>query len=431
VTVTLAYEPPTTDLPDGSRAVPVDVEHIEAELAFDVGNRTARCRARVHLMASQAGHPVLDLRQIPAEVRLDGRLLDGEAFPRRDLGGGPDAEVRVLREPVQPGPHVLEIDYPIATPEANGALPVQWVDGGVRFDLWMSDLYPGRYLEMWIPANLCHDRFALRITVAVTGTDRPHSIVANGAVRRVRDGFRFDVRYPPSYTALSPMLVLSPADELVTRRSVVAIPGRMEPLRVIVGRHAEVDADLAAVEADIHSWLVMLSVRYGPWAHEGTFHAVVWAPGRGMEYDGATTAALGAMEHEVFHSWFGRGVKPAVASDGWIDEAFTSWATSSRRREGPRFSEEPLDLDAPPVLLYPPHPWSRFTPGESYSDGAALFGALAAVLGGAGPLRSAMASWYRANSGGLVTTAGLQAHLTSWSGTDVGSWFDRFVHGVG
>ena len=35
-----------------------------------------------------------------------------------------------------------------------------------------------------------------------------------------------------------------------------------------------------------------------------------------MEYDGATTAAVGAVEHEVLHSWFGRGIKPARASDG-------------------------------------------------------------------------------------------------------------------
>ena len=83
-----------------------------------------------------------------------------------------------------------------------------------------------------------------------------------------------------------------------------------------------------------------------------------------MEYDGATTASVAALEHEVFHSWFGRGVKPARASDGWIDEAWTSWATSSRRADEGRFAEDDLGLDEPPVLLYPPHPWSRFTPSS-------------------------------------------------------------------
>jgi hypothetical protein len=42
-----------------------------------------------------------------------------------------------------------------------------------------------------------------------------------------------------------------------------------------------------------------------------------------------------------------------------------------------------------------------------------------------------MADWYRANAGGLVSTDGLEAHLTGWSGVDVGPWFARYVHGRG
>ena len=40
-----------------------------------------------------------------------------------------------------------------------------------------------------------------------------------------------------------------------------------------------------------------------------------------------------------------------------------------------------------------------------------------------------MGAWYRANAGGFVTTDGLAAHLTSWSGVDVAPWFDRYVYG--
>ena len=428
MTMAPAHEPVAIDL-GGVVAVPVDVQRIDAELHFDVSRRQARGHARIHLTVEQEGHPILDLRQDPDEVRLDGRLLGGDPAPHRDLGGGPDAQMRVLAEAVAPGPHLLEFAYRIETPDAHGALPIDWMPDGVSFDLWMSDLYPGRYLEMWVPANLCHDRFALHLDVTVAGTDRPHTVVANGRVRSLDHGRRFQIRYPDTYTSLSPMLVLVPADQLVRRHSRVALPGRPEPLRVMVARHDSVPADLEAVEADVRSWLVLLASRYGPWAHGDTFRAVVWEPGRGMEYDGATTAALGAMEHEVFHSWFGRGVKPASARDGWIDEAFTSWATSSRRREGPRFSDEALSLDAPPVLLYPAHPWSRYTPSAAYGQGAALFGGLAALLGDAGRLRSAMGAWYQANVGGLVTTAGLAQFLTSWSGTDVGPWFERFVYG--
>src|SRR6202007_2624705 len=116
----------------------------------------------------------------------------------------------------------------------------------------------------------------------------------------------------------------SPADLIELRRSAVTLPGRERSLGLVCARHTDTDADLAACEADVRSCLVSLAARFEPWVHGDTFWAVLWGPGRGMEYDGATTTSVGALEHEVFHSWFGRGVKPARAGDGWIDEAWTT-----------------------------------------------------------------------------------------------------------
>jgi aminopeptidase N len=149
-----------------------------------------------------------------------------------------------------------------------------------------------------------------------------------------------------------------------------------------------------------------------------------------MEYDGATTASVPALEHEVFHSWFGRGVKPARAADGWIDEAWTTWATSSNP-DRPRFAALELGLDEDPVELYPRDPWARHTPREAYTDGYRLFAGLAHLFGGADRLRLAMSEWYRVNAGRSATTDGLAAHLTAWSGVDVGPWWARYVHGRG
>ena len=42
-----------------------------------------------------------------------------------------------------------------------------------------------------------------------------------------------------------------------------------------------------------------------------------------------------------------------------------------------------------------------------------------------------MADWYRANAGRAVTTDGLAAHLSAWSGIDIGPWWARYVHGRG
>ena len=181
--------------------------------------------------------------------------------------------------------------------------------------------------------------------------------------------------------------------------------------------------------ADVAAWLCYFASRYGPWADGDRFVAVVWDHPRGMEYDGATTVSEQAIEHEVFHSWFGRGVKPASAADGWIDEAMASWATASRRSPAARFAEEELGLDEPLTLLCPTHPWSRHTPREAYSAGRRLLSGVAHLMGGAAQLRAALASWYQEHAGGPATTAQLAEHLGRWCGRDLSPWWDRYVYG--
>lgn len=423
--------PPPATL--GSRRVVAPrVQHISAALRFDVAAREAEGTAELEFCGGEvAGRQTLDLRQDLKWVRLDGRDLSPDDFAHQDLGAGPAARMRVLDVEIEAGSaHRLEVGYRVDTPDAEGAVPIGWLSDGVRFDFWMSDLQPGRYLEMWVPAPLVHDRFALELSVTLEGTDRPHSLIANTAgVATTTPGRAWSVLYPAHFTALSPLLVLAPTDTLEIRRGAVTLPGRSRSLGLVTARHTDTEADLGTCEADVRSWLAYLATRYEPWVHGDTFWTVVWGPGRGMEYDGATTASVGALEHEVFHSWFGRGVKPARAADGWIDEAFTTWSTSSRRSELPRFAAIELGLDEPPVELYPSHPWARHTAIEAYTDGARLFAGLAERMGGPDRLRAAMADWYRANAGGLVTTDGLGAHLRTWSGADLAPWWARYVHG--
>ncbi len=414
------------------RVVAPSVERIRAALRFDVATARATAEATVDFCGGAVdGYPALDLRQPLDWVRLDGRELPTDAWAHADLGGGGDSRMRVLDIVVDAGSrHVLEVGYQLETPDCVGSQPIGWTHDGVTFDFWMSDLQPGRYLEMWVPAPLVHDRFALHLEVAVEGTDRPHLLLANTAGVDADPARRtWSVLYPTHFTALSPMLVLGPADALEVRRSAFGLAGRGRSLGLVTARHSDADADLGACEADLQGWLSYLATRYPPWVHGDTYWAVIWAPGRGMEYDGATTASVAALEHEVFHSWFGRGVKPARASDGWIDEAFTVWSTAAHRAEPPRYGAEHLPLDETPVVLYPSHPWSRHTPLESYREGARLFSGIAHLLGGPDRLRAAMADWYRANAGGLVTTDGLGAHLKLWSGIDISPWWARYVHG--
>lgn len=406
-----ALAPPPVELPGGAVAVPIDVVSIDATLHFDCAARVATAEATLRFRAGDSdGLPVFDLRQPVDEVELDGRTVSAR---HHDLGGGEGAEMRVAVAEVAAGTeHVLTARYRLETPASVDALPVGWTRNrpGVVFDLWMSDLHPGRYLEMWLPANLLHDRFELTLDVRVTGTDDDHVLLTNGTV----DGTT--VTFPDRFTVISPMLVVAPSS-------------RVELLQ----RDGRTTATLAGPEVDLDEldertarWVEENERRFGPYDHGDRFTTYIWASSRGMEYDGGTTASIGSLEHEVFHSWFGRGVKPAAARDGWIDEAFDVWCTTERE---PRIRSQPFPEDAgPPATLCPPSPWSRHTPREAYTQGAAFFAGLAHLMG-VDELIAAMADLYQRRRGGFVSTDDLQAHLSEASGRDLGAEFARHVHG--
>lgn len=411
--------------------VPADFTSLEASARFDVASQVAEVSARVELVVlGKGGWPAFDLRQDIEVAAFDGTALAPEALAHRDMGAGYEARMRAVEVDCEAGSrHRLELRYSLGAPQAAGALGIAWLGAGegVRWDLWMSDLEPGRYLEMWFPANLCHDRVSIELDIEVTGTDRPHVLLANGTVEERSAGRRWSVSYPASFTSLSPMLVLCPADELEMRAVQVAA-GARPASAVVVAKAGSAYLDAAA--ADTAAWLSYFSARYGPWAHGGRFLAFLWEAPRGMEYDGATTASLAALEHEVLHSWFGRGVKPLRASDGWMDEAMATWATAPARAGG-RYGEEELGLDREPSLLCPSHPWSRHTPREAYSAGARLLAGLAHMAGGAGALRSALAEWHRLYAGELASSDDLARHMASWCGRDLRPWWDRYVYGLG
>lgn len=436
----VAKPPPPAWLGGTRRAVPIDVETLSAHVRFDVAAKRAEVSASMEFRVDGPnGLPAFDLRQEIGRAVLDGQELAVDAMAHHDLGAGYDARMRVLDVTCSEGSrHRLDLVYELAAPTATGAEPIAWRDGGpegsaARWDFWMSDLEPGRYLEMWLPVGLCHDRFELVLELEVTGTDVAHTLMANGSVvngdAAAAPGGSWTVRYPAHYTCLSPLLVLVPSDEVDLRRG-RAIGAK--PSQVTVGALAGSDVDADAALVDATAWLAYFSARYGTWAHGDELVVLLWSSPRGMEYDGATTASPAALEHEVFHSWFGRGVKPASARDGWIDEAMATWATSSAAagRVG-RFSTDQLGLDEAPVQLCPPHPWARHTPRAAYSAGARLLGGVAAMMGGAGPMRAALADWHHRFGGSMASSRDLCAHLSSWCGRDLGPWWDRYVHGDG
>jgi hypothetical protein len=380
------------------------------------------------VMGAENGNPVFDLRQEIQEVALDDRSMTPAQVRHHDFGGGTGAELRILEAELPAGSeHSLRLRYPLViplSPQADSA--IVWDSSGSRiyWDFWFSDLWPGRYLEMWLPANLIYDQFGVSLEVEVAGSTIAHRLVTNGQVTELGTN-HWRVEFPKHFTALSPMLLLAAQDRLKVRESRVALPDMPDELRLeVIGPVAS--TDLEWVEQLIQQYLATNIAQVGPYSHGNRFTAYIWENRkRSMEYNGAVTSNIKELKHEVFHSWYGRGIRPASQNDGWIDEAWDNYNT----RAG-ALPERPFDLSDPLVTLCSANPFNRVTPREAYSYGERFFAGLAAAFGRE-KLRAAMNAFYRENLGQRVTTQQLEAFLIDRSGkSELADYFKRFVYGV-
>lgn len=418
----MRFAPPPKRLPSGQLAVPIDIEHITAGLSFDTRTQRASGEATLaFLHGIDHGSPVFDLRQPVTGAWLDGTRLGPAAVGFERFGARHEQALRVAGRKLRSGtPHQLRLAYDLAAPplrasDAGGYPPeLTWTGDAVHFNFGFTDLGGGRYLEAWVPANLIYDQFAFDLTVRVLHTPTPHTLITNGEiVDESRNEWR--VRYPGTFTALSPMLQLHPT-ETVERRVRRAGGRRLEAWKF---RASSIDLD---VQLDnIVQWLARNEAAIGPYPHGKRF--VAFMHRGGMEYDGACTASPDALEHEVFHSWWARGLKPASQNDGWIDEAWTVYHDNGAARE------RPFDFAEPPVRLSPSTPWNRATPIESYRLGSRFFEGIAARIG-VEKLHSVMNEFYSLHAPGIISTGQLETHILDRTQDDViRRAFERWVYG--
>ena len=420
--------PPPTRIGDRT-AVPVHIVSLEVDLQIDAATSTTRVDATMHYrVGPHDGHPVFDLRQSVDQCWIDGVRFDPSVLGTWDAGHpDPFSTVRVIdRRQAAGSLHVVRVRYPLGEPIADrgGAYPPVLrfgPDTRVRWSAGMADLYAGRYLEAWFPANLPFDHFPFRLRLEVVGTRVLHAFITNGQVTAIRPN-SWSVCFPQWFTTMSPLLELHAADRVAGTSRVVTLPCSRRPIILSVWKFAAAQQDLAAAASRIARLLETYERRYGPFVGND-YTCFLHSAGGGMEYAQAATSSIDALEHEVLHSWFARGVTPASQADGWWDEAFTRYVERGAE------AVAPLDFNSQPVQLCSRRPWQRVTPIASYADGSRLFGGLAALLG-ADFLAEAMRTLFLTYARRSVGTERLEAHLLAASGQPaVVDAFHRFVYG--
>lgn len=418
---------PRPKVVDGLWAVPVDISRITATLSFDAAAATGTGSALLEFkLGRHSGNPIFDLRQSITGLWLDGEYVPVDQAALHDFGGGTGAELRVLERVLAAGSsHELQITYSLGLPQSpmtGSYLPqISWSAGPrLTFNFGFTDLAPGRYLEAWVPANLIFDQFELLLTLQIVNTSVAHALITNGNITTLGAN-HWQAGFPAAGSAFSPLVELRPADSVTSLIDTVVLPGSGATVFIEAWKTLANTANLVTQMNNLKNYLTDNAAAIGPYLHGSRFVAFIHQGG--MEYDGATTTGQGALQHETYHSWWGRGLKPASQPDAWQDEAWTSYQIDS----GPL--SVPFDFAAAQVELCPRNPWVRKTALLSYSSGAAFWQGMAGFAG-ATALDGLMRDFYNEWDGKPVRTTDIEEFLLRRMGDPlIVDAFHRFVYG--
>jgi hypothetical protein len=318
--------PPSFDV-EGTRAVYIDISSAHYEITFDVAAKTAAVRATINFSTTEQGAPLFDSAHEPTSIRLDGKSVGNT------LVASPDSvtQYRMLARTLRPGLHRMVVEAPLST-------GVAFDETGFRAAFFMSDADDRSFLEKYLPANLEFDQYSMTflITIANAANNLAQDVFTNGAVTKLAEN-KWRIQFPDYYTTSSPYFHTAPVgvyEKLET--SVISISGKEIPI-LIYGKADSIAAgslDLNTFLSEVSPWFEWAEAHYGPWLHSGLVIYAIEDGGDefdylGMEYCGATATELGALTHELAHSYFGRGVMPMNGDSGWLDEGAAVWSDYS------------------------------------------------------------------------------------------------------
>ena len=376
----------------GGQAVYVDIKNIEVELTFDVASRKALVQAKVAFEQDEKGFPIINLVPEVQSASIDGKAL-AMGSKRNTLDPDSQHTLSYLACEVAPGFHTAEFGY-----ELSGHKSVRFDPQGVEFFQSATDLKGPSgsfgYSEHYFPSNAHEgDQYTQVSRIKITNGSREHQIFSNGVVTKDEEG-SFRVNFPGHFNSASFFLdVVDPSRYTIVEET---YEGKAGPIPIeVYGTHS-LSVEIAAQR--IRDVLAELEHDYGPWAHPGLTVRVQDNFGGGMEYAGATITDHRALEHEVMHSWFARGVMPWNGDAGWIDEAIASWRDEGYPRAGG------IDGSRSFPRLSGVSPYRRDTPREAYNHGQRVISQLDFVLRDSGGLKPVLKELFGRYQHQTITT---------------------------
>ncbi len=403
-TTDIDKRPPNLSFRDG-QAVFMDITKAYYEVIYDTETKTAKARASLEVLTAEDGHPIFDSLQEPTSIKIDGIETSN------NLVSTPDKKtlVRVINQGVSAGSHLIEIELPLkelVTIENNE----------VRSAFFMGDLEDRGYMEKYFPTNFLFDRIPMVLKINFTGASNQR-IYTNGDITKISDS-EFEVDFRSDINNSCPYFQTVPKGTYLERE--FKYPGLKGDLPVLLytTKEGNGEGDLDRMQALITKLLTELEGDYGPFLHPKA-RIFIYKGAGGMEYSGATTATEESLGHELFHSYFARGVMPANGNAGWIDEALARWRDNGYK------SNLSYNVASNIAAL---GTYDRLTDRRSYGHGSQVMGYFDAKFKGQGGLKPFLRKLIQDRAFDPITTEEFVRAMNEFYGVDNMPEFKHFVY---
>lgn len=392
------------------RAIFVDFKTAEYNVTYDLANEVTSVKSRISFHATKIGKPLFDLVPKPSVVKIDGKVVKQTEIELP----GKVSKMRLVEENITEGDHVLEVENTFITNVSYDSKTSR-----VSSAFWIRDLKSRMFLEQYVPSNVEFDQYKMTLNVNFTGVKKiDQEFFTNGTLTQTSP-LSYKIEYPEYFTVSCPYFHTNKKDFL--RRmdfEYTSISGRKIPMTVYSERI------LKTSQFKDYSIEVMAELEkdYGAWEHP-SFVAYGTMPGLGgMEHSGATATSLAALDHEMLHSYFAKGVMPANGNSGWIDEAIASWRDKGYQRN-PTVGFGGSNLGSGSI-------YKRNTDDRAYDLGAKFMAYLDYRLQDVGGLKAYLKGYFAAYKHTVITQEHFKNNLEFFSGLNLTQDFGTYIWGV-
>lgn len=405
----LHLAPPDFETASG-RAVFVDFKDANYKITYDLENEVASVKTVISFETKSEGLPLFDLIPVPKNLKLDGAKVSHKliSFP------GGTSKLRQVTTSVNAGAHTLEIEN---TFNMNVAFHQDFQS--VSSGFFIRDLKDRMFIEQYVPSNFEYDQYKMTYEIKLLGVEKANQdIYTNGQLTQTSP-VSWKIEYPEYFTVSCPYFHLTPRGWMSRLDfTYPSISGKDIPITVYSpykGRTRRFKPEAIRV-------LKELEADYGAWAHPSLVAYGVMAGMGGMEHSGATATSFAALDHEMLHSYFSKGVMPANGNSGWIDEAIASWRDKGYQRlPTPGFGGS--DLGGQSV-------YKRHTDSRAYGIGASFMAYLDYRLQDNGGLKSFLKGYFQTYKHQVVTTEHFKNNLEFFLGLNLDEEFATYIWGT-